>query len=221
MDGQPSAVKKVRVAELYERLAALDKMHGPKAARWYSATMRGVAILFALVLLLVPLLWLVNTVLNGYLKTTINVLLTMALVFNGIGILTILVRLVPRAWAPFKRSSRDLDEMLSYERELIAEFRDCEVADLKEVGARIDVELKIATRRISIFVISAAISTLCLTVFSKDHGWMPHWVDESMVPFLFAAFVLMSGFAALMVISMAAQLERISFILTRAADKPS
>lgn len=220
MDGQTSDVKKVRVGELYDRLVALDKKHGAQAWRWYNIAMRGVGVLFAIALVLLPFLWLLNSTAVAHLRSAISALLVTISMLVGVAVLAVAVVALKKAWSPFKRHSRDFDRILSYERELIVDFRQYAAEDLKEVAARLEVDLKTATRRMNIFTICAAISSLCIVVFGKDQSSIPAGFDASLIPWLFALFVLMSGFAGLMVIAMAAQLERMSFILTRAADVP-
>ncbi|WNL48073.1 hypothetical protein RKE25_10765 [Dyella sp. BiH032] len=218
MDGRQTELKKVSVAALYDRLASLDKKHEPKAAHWFNVLMRAAVILFVILSVLAPLIWLVKPSTAVYLIWIVGFLLLTILTLCAIAIVMILIGFIPRAWSPFKQHSRDLDERLSLERALIVDLRPYAVDELKEVATRIDVELKIATRRMNIFAVSVAITTISIAASSRIQAELPDMIDPSTFPIALALLALVSGVAALMMISMSSQLERMSFILTRAAE---
>jgi len=218
MDGQTLGVRKVSVGELYDRLAALDRERRGMTWRWYNIAMRGFAVLFVFTMALVPFALMLNPSEGKYLRSFIFVLLAACLAPIGVAAIAVVIIGLKRAWSPFRRHSQDIDLMLNYERELIADFRQCATEDLKDVAARLDADLRSATRRMNVFAVCVAISSLCSAAFGKDPGVLPHGFDTSLIPWVFSLFVLLTGFGVLMTISMAAQLERMSFILTRAAE---
>ncbi|WP_266156785.1 hypothetical protein [Dyella silvatica] len=221
MDGSASAVKKVSVQELYERLRVLDKEHSPRSAPWSQGALRVLAILMAAMAVLAVLSFVLNPVVMPYVVRCFSLLSIAVYIACGVIALTALIRRIPWAWSPFKHHAKDIDDQLGYERGLIALFSQCESNDLKEVAGRIEVELKIVTRRMNIFTVSAGLASLCFVVVSKwPHNTVPFVMDDSTLSQVVGALVVVNAMLAMTLISMASQLERMSFILARAADAP-
>lgn len=221
MDGAVSEVKRVSVQELYERLGVLDKERGPRAATWSRVALRVLAILMVAVTVLAALSWVISPAGMPYVVRSFSVLVVAVYAVCGVIALTFLIRGVPRAWSPFKYHAKDIDAQLVDERELISLFSQYEIDDLKEVAARIDVELKIVTRRMNIFAVIAGLTSICLVIMTKGpHNTVPFLMDDSTLTVLLGLLVVLVAFLVTMLVSMAAQLERMSFILARAVDAP-
>ncbi|GAA0687650.1 hypothetical protein ISN75_14190 [Dyella marensis] len=221
MDGQTSEVKKASVAELYGRLHALDKERGPRSAKWSRVALRVLAILMAALVVLAALSWVIIPTGMPYLVRSLGVLSAAVYIVCGFIALTFLIRGVPRAWSPFKYHAKDIDDQLDRERGLISLFSQCGINDLKEVAGRIEVELKIVTRRMNTFTVAVGLTSVCLVVISKGpKNIVPFVMDDSTLALLLGLLVVLVAFLVTMLMSMAAQLERMSFILARAAEVP-
>jgi hypothetical protein len=212
----------ITVRQLYDRLTELDEAARPKMEVWNAVLTRVVIVLFFLAAVLAIIAVFLHAAISAPLVRVVLFILTAILLLVVIGGGSLLIRGAPRMWTASQRAADDIDAKLKYEREVIEELRQQPSMHLKELRARLDSELKIVTRRVTIFAVLAGMTSLSVAVFPKTPPMgLPVWFDYTEYPMYLAALVVAAAVVVMMMISMASKLERLTFILVQAASEDS
>lgn len=221
MDGQVVAAKPaVCVLDVYEKLAEQDRLHGSGAASWGRAAIRLYLALMATTIIIAVVVRIWPAVDGPRLYAASVWMLYASLACCGFALLTILYRIAPGIFSPFRALVSSIDKQLGYERGIIDSLAVCDKEALKEAGARVDAELKIANRRFTVVGLLTAVLSFLLTSLSRmDATNVPAWLGLPTISLFVSAIVMGLMVATSIMASLAGHLERMSFIFSRAAGK--